>query len=237
MDARRPTAALAPQRMLELWEQGAGISPIERALLLAGTCVDDPASLPIGARDAVLLDLRRATFGDRIDARTTCLSCGEELEFTLSASTLLPLGYASVEDATGIVEHDGRAVHFRVPTSTDILAVVAEGDAAADALFVRCMGPHGDDADDGLRDAVSRAIAAADPLADVSIALRCPSCGESADVPFDIGALFWAELDAWARRTLAEVDVLARAYGWTERDVLALGPRRRAAYLELAAAR
>jgi hypothetical protein len=30
------------------------------------------------------------------------------------------------------------------------------------------------------------------------------------------------------------VHVLARAYGWTESEVLALGERRRAAYLELA---
>jgi hypothetical protein len=33
------------------------------------------------------------------------------------------------------------------------------------------------------------------------------------------------------------VDALARAYGWTETEVLALGDRRRAAYLELAEAR
>jgi hypothetical protein len=45
----------------------------------------------------------------------------------------------------------------------------------------------------------------------------------------------WTELRAHARRLLREVDVLARAYGWTEPDVLALDERRRAAYLELAA--
>ena len=50
----------------------------------------------------------------------------------------------------------------------------------------------------------------------------------------DVGSFVWAELHAHGRRVLREVDVLARAYGWTEAEVLALGERRRAAYLALA---
>ena len=41
------------------------------------------------------------------------------------------------------------------------------------------------------------------------------------------------EVQARARRLLREVDVLARAYGWTEADVLALSEQRRTAYLEI----
>ena len=41
--------------------------------------------------------------------------------------------------------------------------------------------------------------------------------------------------DARARRLLREVDVLARAYGWTEPEVLALDDARRAAYLRAGA--
>jgi hypothetical protein len=43
----------------------------------------------------------------------------------------------------------------------------------------------------------------------------------------------WAELEAQAHRLLHEIDVLARAYGWSEPEVLALGERRRAAYVSL----
>jgi len=38
---------------------------------------------------------------------------------------------------------------------------------------------------------------------------------------------------ARAQRLLREVDALAHVYGWTESEVLALGERRRAAYLAL----
>jgi hypothetical protein len=43
-------------------------------------------------------------------------------------------------------------------------------------------------------------------------------------------------MDARARALLAEVHSLARAYGWTEPEILALSPQRRAAYLEMAGA-
>ena len=43
----------------------------------------------------------------------------------------------------------------------------------------------------------------------------------------------WAELDAWARRLLLDVHTLARAYGWSERDILQLTETRRQFYLNL----
>lgn len=225
---------IAPARLLDLWERGNGMSPIERALLLAGTLLDGAAARPVGMRDAALLRLRRSLFGDRIDGRATCHACGEELEFTLSAEALLGIGHAGSADPLAL-EHGG--ARFRVPTSADILAAIEAGDADGDALLDRCIVDATGSVNEDLRAAVAGAIAAADPLADVTIALACPACGERADVAFDIGTLLWTELDAWSRRTLAEVHVLARAYGWTEPDVLALGPRRRALYLEMAAAR
>ena len=76
-------------------------------------------------------------------------------------------------------------------------------------------------------------MADADPQADVRLAVTCPSCGTGWEVPFDAGSFLWSEVEAWARRTLLEVHQLAAAYGWSEAEVLALGPRRRQAYLEL----
>ena len=44
----------------------------------------------------------------------------------------------------------------------------------------------------------------------------------------------WKEVLIEARRLLREVNALARTYHWREADILALSPRRRQAYLELA---
>ena len=62
------------------------------------------------------------------------------------------------------------------------------------------------------------------------------SAGRGGARTFDIGAFFWSEIDAWAGRILQQVHVLASAYGWSERDVLALSPVRRQLYLGMVGA-
>jgi hypothetical protein len=131
----------------------------------------------------------------------------------------------------------------RLPDSTDLEALVPGGDAdLARILLGRCLL-------DARRDgrccpperlpqsvvlAVARQMAAADPQADVELALTCPGCRHEWLAPFDIAAFLWLEIDAWARRLLDEIACLARAFGWREADVLALGPRRRGYYLDRA---
>jgi hypothetical protein len=67
----------------------------------------------------------------------------------------------------------------------------------------------------------------------VELSLACPDCGNAWKQDFDILSFFWAELDAWARRLLSDVHVLASTYGWTEEQTLSLSPLRRRAYLEM----
>jgi hypothetical protein len=141
------------------------------------------------------------------------------------------------------LEVEGFRLTWRSPDSDDVIAASAAGSAddAEGILLGRCVssvvGPDGDvDAAElprTVRDAVSRAMAEADPLAEVVISLSCPACSTTFDADLDIAAFAWTELRARARRVLHEVAVLARAFGWTEAQVLALPERRRQAYLDL----
>ena len=85
-------------------------------------------------------------------------------------------------------------------------------------------------------EALSRAMLEADPQAEIILAFSCPSCARRWEMLFDITHFFWNEIAAQARRLLREIDALARAYGWNERETLSLSPRRRQSYLELVAA-
>jgi hypothetical protein len=76
-------------------------------------------------------------------------------------------------------------------------------------------------------------MAAADPLADTELDLRCPACSAQWLAPFDVVGFLWGEIETWARRALRDVHTLARAYGWAEAEILALSPVRRRAYLDL----
>ena len=73
-----------------------------------------------------------------------------------------------------------------------------------------------------------------DPQANVELALRCTACEREWPVVFDIVAYLWDEISAWSRQIIHEVHRLASAYGWSEREVLAMGAARRAVYLEMA---
>jgi hypothetical protein len=79
--------------------------------------------------------------------------------------------------------------------------------------------------------ALAEKLAEADPAADLDFALDCPACGHAWVTTFDITAYFWRELAVMAQAMLEDVHALATAYGWSERDVLAMPKARRRYYL------
>jgi len=82
-------------------------------------------------------------------------------------------------------------------------------------------------------EAFGKWIEAQDPAADISLALNCPDCAHAWEMGFDIGVYFWREIQAAARRIVLEVDALARAYGWSETEILGMSASRRNLYLEM----
>lgn len=229
---------LSNAQLLEAWEAGLGQRNVERALslLVAGVpeaSAEALASLSIGQRDLHLFRLREATFGGDLPIITDCPGCGESLEAELRVADLLLADERDAEREHEL-ERDGRTIRFRLPNSIDVAAVRGRDDAVR-ALFARCVVDGGDGAQDEVVDAVAARMAELDPQSDVELSLSCPNCGHAWRTPLDIASYFWSEVEAWAQRLLLEVHQLARGYGWSERDILAMSARRRRAYLELLA--
>ena len=67
-------------------------------------------------------------------------------------------------------------------------------------------------------------------------AVVCPECGAVFDATLDPAAVLWERICADAPRLLGEVAALARAFGWSESQILALSDARRDAYLDLVGA-
>ena len=235
--------------VLDAWESAAGRRPVAKALaVLAAACPDrtaaELAALPVGRRDALLLDLHATTFGPRLSGIARCDDCAEVLEVDVDVEAVRctpPDG----DDAAAWVayRHGDDELTFRCPDSDDLTA--ADGGDGAEATRARLLERTVRATRSGtpvpLRDvdpaalaAVVEAMAARDPQADIVLSLVCPACAATTIVLLDVGALIWQRVETWARRVLADVDVLARAYGWEERAVLALSEPRRRAYLELA---
>jgi hypothetical protein len=223
--------------LLTLWERGASRHPLDRSALLCAWArpdlpADGIADLPLGEVTASVLRLRAALFGDRIPAHVDCEHCGERLELAISVSDLLRTPAASTSCDIGAA-----GLRLRLPCLRDLAAVAGERDAAraAHRLLARCLLDSTDPADlpDASAREVERALEAADPNADLAFDVHCEACGQIGVAQLDAGELLWDEIVARAGALLTQVHVLARAYGWTESEVLALGAQRRASYLSL----
>ena len=235
--------ALSPEKILAVWEAGRQQHELDRALTLlaAGSqdlSRDELANLTIGERDARLLRLRTLVLGPSATGFAECPQCAERVEFSVdTAALLLP---KDIPEKPHEIETNGTRVHFRLPNSHDLAEVVTSPDVHQGLLRLveSCVievSPPNELSSENI-EALSKAMLEADPQAEILLVLACPSCGHGWQALFDSAHFFWNEIAALARRLLREIDALARAYGWTEREILSLSDRRRQSYLELVTA-
>lgn len=248
--------ALTPHDVLALWDEGAQRHPLDRSALLCARARSDlPAEaivdLPLGEVTRSVLRLREATFGARIDSHVDCPFCGARLAVSVMTSDVLPAQdvTAATEGAEGGAADDpgsdpgaamardvARTHGLRPPTLRDLAAVadVADAEEGARRLLQRCMAASAPasllDKDLAEIEAVFDAL---DPSADLGLQVDCTDCGKPVLATLDAGVVLWDEIEAQGRMLLRMVHVLAVAYGWTESEILALGPARRAAYLAM----
>jgi hypothetical protein len=237
--------ALSAQDVVQLWEWGQDKHSVDRALaLLARACPELPPEqlqrLTIGQRNSRLLSLREVTLGPALNGFATCAQCGAALEFTFEAGAIRLPEPDAPEYSLRV---DGLTLRFRPVNSLDLATIVGLADAGAARLcLIECCLLEA--TQDGRSLAAAElpepalaalvdALAECDPQAETRFRLTCASCGHCWPVLFDIVSFFWTELGARAERLLAQVHTLARAYGWRETDILAMGEARRHFYLEL----
>jgi hypothetical protein len=220
------------REVLDLWERGVGLDRWRRDDALLA----DHAPRGLGARNAALLALRNSLFDRVWPLKSSCPACETDCAFEVDSVVLAECLRLPGEPSMSF-EWDGRSLTARAPTIDDLTAISRATDpaGAARALLARCIGGDLDLAavDDAAIDELGQRLERLDPGALVSFQLDCPACRHEWPAVLDVGEALWLELQRSAERTLADVDTLARAYGWTEAEVMELSPTRRAAYLQL----
>ena len=208
-------------------------------------------SLCVGDREALVLQLRQLTLGDRMPCVVNCPACGQALDLALHATDLLVPPYdeaGPTYDFSSSDEGEGYHVRFRLATGADQEAVAMTArtnvPAAAAALLQRCVvgvrRNGGSDLAIGecteeLGNRISQRIGEVDAQAELSFNLHCPECEKEFSAMLDAAACFRRELSQRGRDWCREVHFLAYHYHWSEQDILAMPPSRRRRYVEVLA--
>lgn len=227
--------------LIQIWERAKYKSTTEQALLLlAAACpdhdIDAISQWSIGQRDAHLFELRAQLFGTIFTNTVNCPNCQEKLEWDMQLSNFpIPKQLEVGTEKNWKVEIEGYSIQFRRPNSQDLLSespeqilnrcissITKEGQILEiEALPITALKTLGEKMEQ------------VDPLANTTILLNCPACGHQWEVFFDIVRYLWAEIDNWVKHLLQEVFILAKAFHWSERDILNMSPQRRQLYLQM----
>ncbi len=257
-----------------LAETGGAVSTPELVTAILSRCVRRIGSIqPVDARVArgllvadrqyLLLRLRAATFGDRVEGTLACPwpQCGSKVDVDFSLDDVPVKRREALEpayrvelsrddDAEGDGEHEPpRAATFRLPRGSDqeaLAAVLAENPARAlTALLERCIvGTEGGPEDVGewvegltprARREIEEAMLAASPHLDLEMELVCPECGRAFTAPFDLPDFFFGELRTSRDLLYRQVHYLAYHYHWSEREILGMTRDKRLSYIEILA--
>lgn len=229
---------------LFLLESGEGLSPAQRTTAIVARCLDlseeAARELTAGDREAVLLHLRRATFGETLTSVLRCphRDCDEQMDLELRVGDLLvdATPDAAPVHETRIGEH---TVRFRLPNGKDLeeAAAIATRDrgAAVRHVLERCVEGSGGAPFELLLAELPARMAALDPQAELVLNLTCTRCGRAFTALFDTASFLFGELATHRKSLYREIHELAFHYHWSESEILGMTAARRRRYLDLLA--
>lgn len=226
-------SALTASGLVTAWEAGTDRAPLDRALVLLWSAGDrsDLPSLPLAERDRRLLHLRSATFGPALGSVATCPDCGARLEMEFDVRELAASLPHRDREALSL---GGSRIELRPLNSSDLAAAsrLPEDEVRS---FVRAQLVERPEAlDDELTGELDTLIEEREAKGELNITLTCADCAATWVEQLDVVDHLWREVESAALRILGEVAEIAAAFSWSEADILAMAPARRAAYLTLA---
>lgn len=167
-----------------------------------------------------------------------CEECGTRFDYALDLAQL-PAIPASDHYPSAIVTTVRGRVRLRVPTGADQIRIADANDdaAAAQLLVTLCVSPCDEGTDDDAIEEFSPADLAAIEDAIEEIAPNLPWAAEAPCIDCCSINIIPIDTAAWLTRVAdgptGDVHEIAMAYGWNERDILALTRTQRLKYLTL----
>jgi hypothetical protein len=207
------------------------------------------AEMTIGDRVAILLHLRKISFGNVAQLETRCLACQESIASDLDISELVKHAQVQPEVEYYNIKFEEYSVWARLPCGRDQGSIVQVEDHASDATtsnldharqivkmcVTRSIPDLPEDLPNDLVQKISTKLEVLDPLANISLNMICPFCSHSFKMPFFVEHFLFQEIMMRQQQLEQEIHWLAFYYHWNENEILSLPITRRKRYVELIA--
>jgi hypothetical protein len=194
--------------------------------------------LAVADHDRIAAQIYCREYADRIESRLRCRQCTKMFDVSFQLEPL-----ASPSGSTENIGVDGPdeggmfqlkdGPRFRLPTVRDQLATrqLSPKDARQE-LLRRCVeGPMGSEE---VALAAERAMELVAPLLSQTLAVSCPHCDfRQENVSFSVQRYLLDALAFERRFLFPEVHQVARAYGWSRGDILAMPTTDRRVFVRL----
>lgn len=170
-------------------------------------------------RDALLAALHRKYWGDRIVSSLCCSGCDEFFDLTFSLSGLqrhlTENHYEWSLSGNALVLHGGNNVTIPVSAQEQAVSNLARADALVE--LAKSIGINAE----GIEQAAEQLEKIA-PIIDLELDASCPECATLHKAAFDIQTFVLQRLINERELLLAEIHLIASAYGWSLTEILAL---------------
>lgn len=201
--------------------------------------------LTAGDRERLVLAVCARLLGPEADLVVSCPACRDLCEVPIRFADIIAVRPSTSDDRCLLTAGDGNWTARICPPTGHGLEAVSRGGAGAERqLLETCLRELHDPAGRGVaRESLPEeceaqladAVAALDPLAECRIGVDCPHCAARFDTLLDGFTLLRTALGD-ANSLYGDIYRMARAYHWSEADILALPLRRRRHYMAIAAA-
>ena len=218
------------------------ISVLERVVSFgdrASSAIRDVLTrLPIGDMTALILQMRKMTFGENLHCLITCPACRVEMSVDLKISQLLEEPLAEPKETYETRVSDFK-LSLRPVTCADIehLKEYSNGSSLAERLVRSCIISSEPllpaEIENYFLEMIGSRLSELDPQADLVMDLACPGCKHLFQIPFFPEDFLLKEIDAMEPQFEREVHWLAFNYHWGEEAILSLVLRKRKRYVDL----
>jgi len=196
-------------------------------------------NLSIGDRVALMLQVRRLTFGDIMQCVLACPYCKQAISFDIDIKTLLDLKIKPQAQSTIAVGDytvkirplRGIDQEYLLKHDYDDKSIYAEN--LVRSCVVSSNPPLPQKLADEFIIQIVEKLEGLDPLADTVLDLSCPSCNNSFKTSFPVEEFIFQEISTRLQQHDRELHWLAFNYHWDEDKILSLPLQRRKKYVEL----